>query len=274
MLQRIESMDRRYVFLCIVVSVLIPLVLPIGLESRVTEPVRAFHEVIESVPAGSTILMSADWDPGSLAELYPLMLAILRHLFDRQVRVVIVTLWPTGPRVIWRVLQEAAADRGLTDGVDYTFLGFKEGRQAVMVAMGANIPNTFPRDYHDRPVSELPIMEGILNYNSFPLFINISAGFPGTKEYVQQVQSRYGVRMLSACAGVSAPEYYPYYKAGQLIGLLGGLKAGAEYEGLIGHPGRALRSMDAQSTGHFMIVLLIVVGNVLFFIIRRTRAPR
>ena len=267
--QKLELMDRRIIFLLVGASIFFPLLLGINFSVTQTKPVEDFYNAIEAIPEGSPVLISADWDPGSLAELYPMTLAVLRHCFDRKLRPVVLTLWPTGVAVVQRTLEETAGPRGLVNGEDYVFLGFKEGRQAVMVAMGQSIPATFPNDYRNITLSEIPLMEGIQNYNSFPIFISISAGFPGTKEYVQQVQSRYGLNMLSACAGVSAPEYYPYYTAGQLTGLIGGLKAAAEYEELIGHKDRATKAMGAQSFGHFMIVALIIFGNVMYFMGRR-----
>ena len=60
---------------------------------------------------------------------------------------------------------------------------------------------------------------------------------PGTKEWVQQVQARFHLPMVSGCTAVSAPEYYPYLQSGQLQGLLGGMAGAAEYEKLRGEKG-------------------------------------
>ena len=92
--------------------------------------------------------------------------------------------------------------------------------------------------------------------------MSVSAGYPGTKEWVQQVVSRYHVPMVAGVTAVSAPEYYPYLQAGQLQGLLGGMAGAAEYEVLVNHPGLAMRGMDAQSLAHVFIALLIVLGNL------------
>ena len=133
-----------------------------------------------------------------------------------------------------------------------------------MVLMGQSIPNTFPQDIRGRDVMEYPIMRGVKNYSSFPLLVNISAGYPGTKEWVQQVVSRYHLPMVAGVTAVSAPEYYPYLQAGQLKGLLGGMAGGAEYEVLIGKPALATRGMDAQSLAHLFIAFMILLGNLAF----------
>ena len=91
----------------------------------------------------------------------------------------------------------------------------------------------------------------------------------GATSRVQQVQSRFHVILVAGCTAVSAPEYYPYYQSGQLVGLLGGLAGAAEYEKLVDVTGTATRGMDAQSLGHLAIILFIIIGNVLYFRSRR-----
>jgi len=128
--------------------------------------------------------------------------------------------------------------------------------------MGQSIKGTFPVDQHRRLTKQLPIMRTVTNYASFPLLVNISAGYPGTKEWVQQVNSRFHLAMVSGCTAVSAPEYYPYLQSGQLRGMLGGMAGAAEYERLEGENGPATRGMDAQSLAHLFIAACIVLGNV------------
>ena len=94
------------------------------------------------------------------------------------------------------------------------------------------------------------------------MLVNISAGFPGTKEWVQQVQGRFHLPMVSGCTAVSAPEYYPYLQSGQLRGLLGGMAGAAEYEKARGEKGSATKGMDAQSLAHVFVALCIIMGNV------------
>jgi hypothetical protein len=92
--------------------------------------------------------------------------------------------------------------------------------------------------------------------------VSVSAGYPGTKEWVQQVVSRYHLPMVAGVTAVSAPEYYPYLQTGQLEGLLGGMAGAAEYEVLTQHPALATKGMDAQSLAHVFIALMILLGNL------------
>ena len=70
---------------------------------------------------------------------------------------------------------------------------------------------------------------------------------------------------------VGAPKYYAFVASGQFVGLLGGMKGAAEYELLADHPDRAVRGMDVQSIVHFLIIALVIMGNIGHFIERRKR---
>src|SRR5947208_7539258 len=122
--------------------------------------------------------------------------------------------------------------------------------------------NAIPQDQRANATATLPLMHDVRDYTSFVMLVNISSGYPGTKEWVQQVNSRFHLPMVSGCTAVSAPEYYPYLQSGQLRGLLGGMAGAAEYEMIRGEKGSATKGMDAQSLTHLFVALCIVLGNV------------
>lgn len=273
--ERLERLDRRWIFLAMGLLVLLPLLFPLRLPVFPGPTARAFHDAIERVPRGSTVLMSCDYDPGTIPEMVPMTRTALRQLWDRDCRVVITVLWNGGPGLVDQVLNEVAAEpayRDKTYGVDWVNLGYKSGNEAVMVLMGQGIANAFPTDYHGNATRSLPIMQRARNYSSFPLMVSISGGTPGTKEWVQQVQSRFHLPMIAGVTAVSAPEFYPYLQSGQLLGMLGGMAGAAEYEALRRESGDAMRGMDAQSLAHLFVVLCIVAGNLVQW--RRRRGER
>ncbi|GMU54715.1 MAG: hypothetical protein AMXMBFR33_38610 [Candidatus Xenobia bacterium] len=71
--------------------------------------------------------------------------------------------------------------------------------------------------------------------------------------YAIVVKSQYGVPVYGASTAVGVPELYSYYNAGQISGLLAGLRGAAEYETLRNGPGNAEAGMLAQSTVHFLV---------------------
>lgn len=261
----LRRLDRRWIFLAVALLVILPLLFSFHIAPVVpSNRARGFYDAIERLPEGSVVLLSGDYDPGTAAENYPMHLAAARHLMSRNIKIVGLALYPGGPPLTDQVLNIAAEEYGKHEGVDYVNLGYKAGNELVMSQMGSSIPRTFPVDRRGIPVGQIPIMHGIQNYANFPLLVSISAGYPGTKEWVQQVVSRYHLQMVAGVTAVSAPEYYPYLQAGQLQGLLGGMAGGAEYEVLVKKPALATRGMDAQSLAHIFIAFMIILGNLAF----------
>jgi hypothetical protein len=235
--QWLAGVDRRWIFLIMGLLVLGPLLHPLSLPIQV-----------------------------------PMTRTAFRHLLSKDCRVVVTVLWYGGPGLVDSIITEVAREfPGKTYGKDWVNLGYKAGNEAVMVVLGQGIESAFPRDYRGNDVHTLPIMANVRNYSSFPLLVNISAGYPGTKEWVQQVQGRFHLPMVAGVTAVSAPEYYPYLQSGQLRGLLGGMAGAAEYELARGEKGSATRGMDAQSLGHLFVALCIVMGNLVSFLQRRQR---
>ena len=271
----LEQLDRRWIFLAMGLLVLFPLLFPLSLPLYITPPVRSFVEAVDAIPDGSRVLMSCDYDPGSIPEMVPMTRTALRHLLDKKCKVIITVLWNGGPglvdRVVRQVVEKEYPDRQY--GVDYVNLGFKAGDEAVMVLMGQGILNAFPRDYRGNDTRSMPVMRGVRDYSSFAMLVNISGGFPGTKEWVQQVQARFHIKMVAGVTAVSAPEYYPYLQSHQLLGLLGGMAGAAEYEKARGEKGSATRGMDAQSLAHYFVAVCILLGNVVQWSKRRRAAP-
>ena len=263
----LETLDRRWLFLIVAVLTIGPLIHPLGLPLTTSPPVKHFSDAIAALPDGALVLMSCDYDPGSKPEVVPMTKTALRQLFDKHCRVVITCLWPGGSGIVDQTLESVVAEyraRGKAPvyGTDYVDLGYKAGNEAVMVLMGKGVANAFPQDERANATAKLPLMREVRDYASFALLVNISAGYPGTKEWVQQVNSRFHLAMVSGCTAVSAPEYYPYLQSGQLRGLLGGMAGAAEYEKIRGEKGSATKGMDAQSLAHVFVALCIVMGNV------------
>ncbi len=260
---RLMGIDRRFLFIVIAVAVTLPLLFPVNLPISVSPRVRAAYETIDAVPNGSPILLSLDYEPDVMAELQPMAIAVLRHCFRKNLKPVVLTLYPAAPGLIERALAIASEAEGKKRNVDYVFLGYKSGSQAVILGMGESIRGLFPKDFWGTPLDEIPIMKGIDSYAGFPLVVNLS-GSKIADYYIQIAHTRYHRPLVLGSTAVMATDYYPYLSSKQLLGLIGGMKGAAEYERLIDIVGDARKGMDAQSLVHVVIVALVLLGNVAF----------
>ncbi len=273
-LERFQNMDRRWIFLGMGLAILIPLLVTADCEFEVDERVQAVYDTVEALPPGTTVFLSADFDPASRPELEPFFRANLDHLFRKDIKIISATLWEFAPPIVVPILHEIAEAHGKEYGVDYAFLGYKPGKELAIKAIGENIPKTFPVDYQGTPVEQLPVMQGFKQAKDFPLIVNVSAGFPGTREYVLQIQGQHNLTIISSCTAVSGPDYIPFYKAGQLAGLAAGMPGSAQYEKLVwansdpppGTRKLATQAINVLNLGHAFIIALILMGNIAYFL--------
>ncbi len=277
-LESLTKIPRRIIFLAIALAVAIPLVIPIGIPVNVMPQSKKLFEAIEALDSESKpILISCDFDPQSLPELYPMLLAISRQCFSKNVKVILMALWPQGTGMVEMGLEELSNDFTKQYGTDYAFLGYKFGVAAVLLGMGENIKAVFPVDYYGTPLDSLPMMRSVKNYRDVSLIVTLSTGDPGWRQWLLFAQSRYGARLGVGVTAVSAADVYPYVETGQVTGLLAGMKGASEYENLVQRKGyakgifKASQGMDAQSLGHLLIMIFIILGNVGYFYLRRKK---
>ena len=164
----------------------------------------------------------------------------------------------------------AAEEMGQEYGTDYCFLGFQPGTSAVILGMGVNIATVFPEDAYGEPLAEIPMMDGIRNYDDIPLVISL-AGWSAAEAWVYYAYQPFGQAVGAGVTAVMATDYYPYLSSNQLVGLLGGMRGAAEYEVLIEHEDKGVQGMDSQSIIHIMIIILIFAGNIAYFGARRRK---
>ncbi len=279
MWEKLLRLDRRWIFVLVALSVLIPLLRPLGLPMRTTEPVLNLYTYIDTLkPHDKAVILVTDFDPSTMPELLPMAEAIMRHCFARKIPLILYGgMYPTFVGMAKMALSRVLPDfPDVKYGEDYVFLGYIPGTSLIILSMGESISKTFGNDYYGNKLDSLPLMQRVKNYDQVALVIDLSGS--GTPVWwIIYGYQRYGVRVGCGTTAVSAAQYYPYLQTGQFVGMLGGLKGAAEYETLIERagipPGRKTASigMDAQSIVHLMLIFLIILGNIGYFIVRRKR---
>jgi hypothetical protein len=286
--EKLHDFDRRWIFLAMGLAVVLPLLFPIDLPIKASPMVKSLYYTVEELGEGDVVFVALDLDPASTPELEPFYRAVALQLKRKNVKIVFATTWYAAPPLAERWIRETieeplvpaggepgyegTPDRAYRKNVDYVWLGFREGKEAIIQGMGKDLRGTFDHRAADgTPLADIPMMTGIKQLKDFKLMILISAGFPGVKEYVQQVQTRYDLAMVASCTAVSTTDYTPYYDTGQLLGLAGGMAASAEYEKLVGRLGQATQGAVVLNVGHLVVILAIVLGNIIFFVGRSRR---
>lgn len=267
-LEKLNNIDPRIIYLVIALAVIIPFLIPMSLPIYVSPSVQNVYDYIESIPEGGVVMIGINFSPSTKPELYPMCLAVLRQCYSRKLKVIGVTLYYSAAIMADEVMQTVAKEYGYEEHKDYTYLGYKQGARQMMLGMGEDISDPFPSDYMGTPIEDIPMMDNIKNYDDIDLVMDFGSG-DSPEWWVAYAGTRYHQTLAVGCTGVMASELYPYLKAKQLVGLVVGLKGAAEYEKLIGKPEKAHLGMKAQSIAHMAIILLVILGNVVYFLSRR-----
>jgi hypothetical protein len=283
--ERLQAFDRRWLFLVMGLAIVLPLLMPIRCTVQPSPMVQATYYTVDELKPGDVVFVSMDLDPASTAELEPFVRALFFQLKRKGVKLVLASTWYQAPPLVERWIREmletplapdaAEPDPAYKKNVDFVWLGFREGKQAVISAFGSDLRNAFDgRAADGTRLDDIPLMSGIKRLKDFDLVALIGAGFPGIKEYVQLVVSRYGLRTVGCTTAVQTTDLTPYYQAGQLLGIVGGLAAAAEYEQMVGRPGLATQAADVLNVAHLVIIAAILLGNFIYFAqrLRRRRA--
>jgi hypothetical protein len=269
-LHLLANLDRRIIFAFIAAAVLVPVIVPLGFPPpNVTRSARAIYDEVEKLPPGSPVLVSFDYDPAAAPECHPMAIAFLHHCFARKLHVITMALWPLGDQLAIRALAEVTPEYDVRYGVDYVNLGYKPAGPLVIKTLGASFADAYPTDKSGRTLSELRLMSNVKSLRDVSFVMDLSAGDPGIPAWVAIANAMYQRKLGGGTTAVSAPGFTPYVQAGQMVGLLGGMRGAAEYERLVNHPARGSRGMDAQSIAHLVIILFIVFANISYFAHRR-----
>ncbi len=287
-LRFLVHLDRRWIFLGMTVAVLVPILARMQFEEQPTELVQNVFDKIESLPPGSRVILSFDFDPGSEPELGPMATALTWHCARKGHRIYFMALWPLGVDLVKDTIDQVIK----TDfpqfryGEDYVNLGFKSGGEGVIRVIVSNLQSLYTTDHLGTSLSQMPMTKDLVNIRGMDLIVSFSAGSGGSKEWVQYAATPFDIPTAAGCTGVQAPLMYPYIP-NQMLGMLGAIKGAAEYEAAVGakYPEfardkagnvrreyqRGIWRMGPQLIAHCLILALIVLGNVVLLLNRRAQ---
>jgi hypothetical protein len=196
-------------------------------------------------------------------------LAIARHAFRRDLKVIATSLWITGAGLAEEILYTAAREHDKRYGEDYVFLGWQPQPINVIIGLGQDLYKTFPKDYRGHDTRSLPALRNVSSLRDIRYMVDLAAGNPGVEAWIVYGADKYGFKVGGGVTAVMEPGLRPFLQTGQLTGLIGAMKGAAEYEALIGQPDKATAGMDALSLGHMLVIGLVALSTVVYWISRR-----
>ena len=290
---KLGQLDRRFIFILIGLSVLIPLLRPdwINIPIKTTSNSRIVFEELNSLKSGDKVLLSFEYGASTKPEIHPMSVAILQHLFSKGIKVYTVPLWPEGLMMAKFAIEEVVSSNlfKVKEHVDYVSLPYKAGGEIIIRGIATDLRSIFTQDINNTLLSEIPMMNGVNNISDFDFVFDLSAGVPGNAEWVQFACDEYNIPLSSGCTSIMVTDAIPYVESGQIRGILAGMPGAAEYEQMVFEylntnrnneylnekvsivPGKATSRMSAQSIAHLLMVVFIIFGNISYYLTRRNK---
>lgn len=262
--------DRRIVYVLLLLVMAIPLIKPLGLPIPVSAETRQAYDYIAGLSEDSRVLVAFSYGPSVAAELTPQANIVLNHLAKKGIRTYGLSESVEGDQLAANIVADAFAANGRVRGDDYLYFGYMAGGEAGLAAFSDSISSVFATDSTNTPLSQLPMMTDVNQLADFDLVIAFNGS--GVAAWVRQAHTKNGVPLIFGVMGVMASGTVPYLQSGQAVGMLTGAKGAAEYEAVMELPGPAMASMDAQSMSQLLIIAFIVLGNIGYFLGKKSTA--
>lgn len=287
LLNRLQSLDNRLLYLLLALVVSVPLIFTIPAGKAVVLPQsQLFFDSVERMANDPTeqkklVIFSFSFSASTATENLTQSEAVMRHLMARKMKIALVSfIDPQGRDIAQKLAEKLAPEYGYEYGRDYVNWGYKAGDAGPnLKSLSRDIPGTIGKDIKGTPLAQIPVMQGVRSAGDIAMVVEITP--------VSSIENWLGyfaatgknkIPVTYGCTAVMAPEAFPFLKSGQITGLLNGLTGAGEYEALIlkaGYskvPGFGSRASASLSFAHLLIVLLIVISNVSMIALRRQQA--
>ncbi len=223
------------------------------------------QEAIITKPPNSVALVSFDYTPGTAGEMNPLALAVINQLLGQGLRMIAISLEPTGQAEAQKVLQKLDAERYQL-GEHFLNLGYLPGGPVAIRNLTQNQPFA--------QLIEVQSGKSYASYEKWPAFqsiaeisliVEISATPESARWWAEQLYPATQQPMVAVVSAAAEPFVRPYRASNQYEALIVGTNGAAALEiaRIQQHTiGSATAMLDSQSVVHLIIMILMLLGTV------------
>ncbi len=273
-LRLLQTVDRRVLYVLLLLSVPAPFFLKIRLPMKVSPATKTLYDHIETLQEGDFVLLAVDWSAGTRGENGPQTEAIITHLMRRKCRFAMLSFEPQSPTICQVVAERLGKEYKREEGKHWINWGYRVDPKNFLKGFVQDIPGVIKTTFKQEDVSSVekfPVMQGVKTANDIKFIMSIT---PSNvyQTYIQFVAGAKKIPMGVAPTSVIVPEVFNYLDSGQIIGMMPGLPGAGEYESLLGTNTKVTRFANSVSFAHLLIILFIVLGNVAMILEKRQQA--
>ena len=259
-----------YLLLAVVIAG--PLIWGLDLPILVSPAVRGVYDTVAKMPSDKLAIIVIYWGSGTTAENQPQVEGLMRQMMMQGKKFTVLAFDPQGSQFSYDSAKSISKELKKTYGKDWLHFGYRPPANLVPLQLSfpKNVIGAFETDINGTKLSEIPAMQGIKTIKDIGLIADTtSVGELDT--WIAYVYGPYRTPIVYGPTAVIAPEGFNPLDAGQIKGMLTGMKGAAEYEHLLKCKGFATRAAGSLSSSHLLIILLIIAGNIGYVSSRRRR---
>jgi hypothetical protein len=270
---------ERALYLALLIALLIGLIVPLpdsfGLAVPPSAPGAAeLFEQIDKLSANDVVLVGYEWDARRSSELRPLEDAVLGHLIQRKVKLVLASTDPQGTLLLFDFrdqLEKAGYRKG---GEDYILLGYKPGAELALRTFAQDFRSVLRSDFqgNDATISALatgadPSKPRLTSLGDFSMVMVLADEAQDVQGWMEQVhRSAKQVPFGFLLPAETTPVVQPYLSQPGIFHLAG--KQGAlAYQSLRGGSGipatQIARETTQQRLSLLVFIALLLMGTII-----------
>jgi hypothetical protein len=269
---------ERALYLALLIALIAGLIAPLpesfGLATPLEAPGAAeLFGQIDRLSENDIVLVGYEWDARRSGELRPLEDAVLGHLIQRKVKVVLVSTDPQGTLLLFDFrdqLERAGYRKG---GEDYILLGYKPGAELALRSFAQDFRAVLRSDFqgNDATISALatgadPSQPRIASLGDFSMVMVLADEAQDVQGWMEQVQrSARQVPLGFLLPAETTPVAQPYLRQPGIFHLAGNQGALA-YQSLRGGSGmpaeQIAREISQQRLSLLVFVALLLLGAI------------
>lgn len=263
--KKLREIPNGYLGILSIIFMLIPILYPLGLPLKISEPTKGYYNTLNNLPEGSIVCIDAQPGFSYIDEFEASITATLKVMLSLPIKWFAWGYGSDGPIMFDMILDEIGPEKfGKVYGEDYLILPYITGGEMAVASVASDTHAIATNDFYGNELSQYPLWDEIHGAEDFALVISISTSCLNMDQETRQWYTIQGKQILEinmACCSPMSMNYYPDVMPGGLWGC----KGGTELEVLSGYPGPGARLSDTQNLGLFPFLLFLLLGNIGYF---------
>lgn len=269
-LNKIRDLDSRIIYAILIISLLIPYVRPLGLPIPIGDEIEDYYELITTIEEGSVIAIELASDPSTIPQLRSAHQITILKLLERNCKLVFFHMRDDAQPLHEEMMEWVLENFPLADkpvyGEDWVNLGYLVDAESTVAALASGVKDFVSSDAYDNELSSLPMLDEIEDGSDFDLVL-WNDGSRGIFTYMlRQWQEVYGTPLVVIAVSINKPTVMPYLQSGQVSAGSFGIDGSAQLEYISGYVGDATKATEPGSLAGLSIMMLLIIGNVVYFI--------